>query len=779
MEEGKEIESTDKSEEEMAGANVSEVEEEKAAANVSEVEEEKRSDTAKKSNWSTIVVTLPQLLDLALGTPEVGVINLNILHNFLHVLLQQINIRTTKVEFRGEDARRMETAIASSKYGPDLHLYESKIISGSNQMKQRIHSTDQLTVNVDVIKQDEATAGKSVSAPVSPRNDKQEATNSTNKTMNLDVENNIESRVYVESIVNGLTPTFSAFKQLEENVQRLEKQFEALQELSTNSELIERLKGNLTDPLTDVWNIISINKRLDAAEQGISKLTSMMQEVIKNEKNIKSFTHNMTQTKGKSVEKIISTDVEDEIITDTGDPPPESNTGTEEESANKQDIDINSNELRDKLINICLHKCQDLDTMLDCEVYKLHVELVLLKEDKDRIDKEIQKISKTISSIGSENMQDMLNKIKTFVDNNIEERILKLEHDIMGNLKTLNLSQTYKFPQDIEEKDLNNMISKTQEIQEDIRKLNETANFLMKDTADRNENLNAILEQLQYLQTIKADKEHVDSSLADKADADTLNRKVSHDKFDTACNDLTQEIQQALEQMNLQNSNIVQHFADIQKEIEKKVNKIEVEPLKEYVNKQLNDLGEKIKQMVKTKSEMEAAGTKKMLSGVQCISCNKNTMMRMEESGRFEAPAMPSTRSIKPYLSYELDQIRRHQRTIPYSKDINKLEALMTDAKKKVTDINKSSNEQSISEHGSRRYCGGSHTVTIPEQRLKRIPPTFYSRGNVNEVMETFMKIRSHPLGAQAFKKKYEDEIPCPAASEVPQETPHTSSKIL
>lgn len=55
-------------------------------------------------------------------------------------------------------------------------------------------------------------------------------------------------------------------------VQKLQQQFQFLEELATNPELINKVKGNNTDPLKDMWQIININKRLDASEQGINKV---------------------------------------------------------------------------------------------------------------------------------------------------------------------------------------------------------------------------------------------------------------------------------------------------------------------------------------------------------------------------------------------------------------------------------------------------------------------------------------------------------------------------
>lgn len=109
-------------------------------------------------------------------------------------------------------------------------------------------------------------------------------------------EGEYENVIFIEPIVDGATPSGLAFKKLEQSVNvikinyykdicindfnyvllsqvgRLEQRFEALDELSTNPELVERLKGNITDPLTDMWNIININKRLDATEQGMDKV---------------------------------------------------------------------------------------------------------------------------------------------------------------------------------------------------------------------------------------------------------------------------------------------------------------------------------------------------------------------------------------------------------------------------------------------------------------------------------------------------------------------------
>lgn len=69
---------------------------------------------------------------------------------------------------------------------------------------------------------------------------------------------------------------------------------------------------------------------------------------------------------------------------------------------------------------------------------------------------------------------------------------------------------------------------------------------------------------------------------------------------------------------------------------------------------------------------------------VQCISCDKDVVMKTEEVGRFRADPLPCTTSIKPYLTYELDQVRKQQRRLPHSRNMIQFEAAMQEETKKI-----------------------------------------------------------------------------------------------
>lgn len=84
----------------------------------------------------------------------------------------------------------------------------------------------------------------------------------------------------MEPIKDGAVPSALGFKKINETVEKLEKQFRALEELATNPEIIERIKTSRPDPLTDMWSMININKRLDASEQGISKVNFIYKNIF-------------------------------------------------------------------------------------------------------------------------------------------------------------------------------------------------------------------------------------------------------------------------------------------------------------------------------------------------------------------------------------------------------------------------------------------------------------------------------------------------------------------
>lgn len=62
----------------------------------------------------------------------------------------------------------------------------------------------------------------------------------------------------------------------------------------------------------------------------------------------------------------------------------------------------------------------------------------------------------------------------------------------------------------------------------------------------------SLLEQIDLLKVVKLDREDMLEAMADKADLGMLARKVSHDRFESACDDLSKGLETALGKLNLQ-----------------------------------------------------------------------------------------------------------------------------------------------------------------------------------------------------------------------------------
>ncbi|XP_011057138.1 PREDICTED: glutamine-rich protein 2-like [Acromyrmex echinatior] len=334
----------------------------------------------------------------------------------------------------------------------------------------------------------------------------------------------------------------------------------------------------------------------------------------------------------------------------------------------------------------------------------------------------VEEIKEKIEVTGVTNLEQCLEAVKNVEAthgealNDVAQRVIVLESELRHLLEKIHsMQETDK----IDSVQIKNLIMKVQEMETDTEKIGETMNKLLEDKENKEAHIKTLLEQIEVLKTVKANKEDLEDALADKADTQAVNRKVSHDQFDAACDGLARGLEEAIDKLTKQESIWQQALDEVQNEIATKVDKGELTPLKDFVDEKLKLLQEKLKIMVEARREIEAAGTKKLLKDVQCISCDKDVAMRTEEVGKFRTEPFPCTISMKPYLTYELDQVRKQQKKLPYSRNLIQFEAAMQEEPKKM----KAKEEilaKSPRDHLCNRYCGGSHTVTTPQQRVMR-----------------------------------------------------------
>ena len=138
-------------------------------------------------------VNLPRMVDLALGTPDVGAVNFNVLHTLLHAMLKNLKITDVTADLNELDllSRREKTGVSDLDSG--ISTYSD---DGSSD--------------------------------------------------------------------SGRTP----YHQLEMKVAKLTMQMEQLNNMPTNTELIDRSER----PITEMWQYMQMKKKVDANTDGVDKV---------------------------------------------------------------------------------------------------------------------------------------------------------------------------------------------------------------------------------------------------------------------------------------------------------------------------------------------------------------------------------------------------------------------------------------------------------------------------------------------------------------------------
>ncbi|KAK9883282.1 hypothetical protein WA026_001466 [Henosepilachna vigintioctopunctata] len=557
-----------------------------------------------------------------------------------------------------------------------------------------------------------------------------------------------------------ITPTFTVavtteeFERLTRDVHDLKVKYNELTKMSSNTELMKAVRTStdkVASPVVDMYQILSLTKRVEAAELGMSKIASMIEDLAKEQVESQKLatTPGAPPSGGETVIKVIEKATKLRTSIDSGQGPiSELLKEIEHRLADlerkfEEGVHGEGTHLP-KIAEVAGPVSGDDFSKVDLVSKELGDALVLIQSEFKNVRNLIQALDvpglqKKIDSIKysggvssdkeagivvggggdiSERMAQMEMHFNQCLDHinsldkmfhgkmeTVSNQISSLEREL-GSLtdKMLGIDDHVSMTGATEVNVLD-LYKKFMELENVTNNIGQTAAELLDEREQRSLHMSALLEQIEELKTMKADKQDVEGQLADKVDICMINKKVSHEQFDATCMDLTRGIEDALEKLTRQEELWQQALTDIQTEVGSKLDKMEIGPLKEFITHKLGVLQAKLKALAKFKKEQEAAGTKAaLLKDVKCISCDQDVVMRktMDPSLYPQPPSLPPTKTMAPYLAYELDQLRKQQRTLNTSRNLNHFEQI-----KKGDACN--------------RYCGGSHTLTTPQQRVTRL----------------------------------------------------------
>ncbi|XP_061382662.1 uncharacterized protein LOC116774765 isoform X1 [Danaus plexippus] len=712
-----------------------------------------------------VLLNISDMIDLAIGTPEVGVVDFGMLQTILHCLAQQLKVLGKNVELRGSVAmlpvgRENVHTISISEYTVEA---DDKV---PKEKKTELSRTSSVTDTILVVERKRKSETSRPTVTQTSRSPTRGPSPPLPAAMPQDLAAEKLSLV-----------TTSKFNILENTVNDLKDRVYG--SMPKNEEILEEVRSQTNlKAITDMWTSLNVSSRLEAAEAGLAKLSSLVQDIISENAGLQeridaspsAAPSTMAPPPRVSIAPppapVVSTVAPPTAAPSSIAPPstapptaapsmvggPQPSFDTLATKDDLKQLQAHLERIRmdlDNVSNTLYSAMADMQAGLGEEPVPPPPSTPPPTTVVSTTEPAPPLAPKSAPSIAGRRKSDFPRRSFSQITGNLMERINDLEkrinnccqdigkndgvlqdqinsfqdqldflHKEVGQLRSV---QSETLSPDLV-KDLQGLLKlfqTVQEMQEQLKQVHETALELAAEKEDRNYHMNALLEQIELLKTIKLDREDMVEAMADKADLRMLARKVSHDQFELACDDLSRGLEHALGKLNIQEALWQQALDDIQREIETKLDKMELSPVKDFFNTKLKQLQENLKQMASLRREVEAAGTKRrLLREVNCISCDANAVMPMEPPNMIPlSRPMPGHMSMKPYLSYELDAIRKTQATNLPQRNLHDWET-----------IDKQMNQQKqpqkarsdTGKHICNRYCGGSHTMTTAAQRVAR-----------------------------------------------------------
>jgi hypothetical protein len=184
----------------------------------------------------TDILSLEQLVHLSLGDPEAGAVNFNVLKTLLLQMLKAMNLFNHKPAMSDHDQRTIKEALSTTSTTPTKHH-----------------------VKFD---QDGSTS-------------------------QFDESDDTNNEIKKKSRRRKRDRSLDRLNTLEEKVSRFESQLNAFNEIPSNAELIDHAKhmpkktsdentssktANRHGPILEVWQYTQLEKRLESAENGITRV---------------------------------------------------------------------------------------------------------------------------------------------------------------------------------------------------------------------------------------------------------------------------------------------------------------------------------------------------------------------------------------------------------------------------------------------------------------------------------------------------------------------------
>ncbi|XP_045479716.1 uncharacterized protein LOC123684477 [Harmonia axyridis] len=605
------------------------------------------------------LMSLNQMCDLALGLVNPGVIHFDILHQILRTIIQQCNLIDVKIKMQGEKSLEMQKFTSSNKRQSQVTLPSVKqmaIAPFPGSIEPSVHepslSTQKSVGETPSHKLDEKSSSiKEANVIVLDHAD--------NKPLEHTVSISVEQMQWIIDSIEQLRRQVHEIKYLPANMDIIGSLREsAAPTMSGSSSVAQKPARSMSDtPIADMVQNLSLMKRLDAVEEAMAKLASLVEDLGRD---------CAVGSKERLLDVGSLSDLRGMSITALG---------------NKNALELLTKEVN--ALKLLLHGEENAAGPAEANLHnKVATIEVRVKQIMDQVE--------VLDRMTSEQIGNLFGQCAGLEDamSGLNKRVVDTVSDQKGPMEILN--------------------EKFKHVRHEVEKFKSDQQKLL-DAFERKEmEMSVLMEQVEVLKTIAVTQDDFEHALEKKLDAELIIGKVSEEKFDKTYDELKINLDDAIARLTTQEDLWQKALIELQNEMVSKLEKNELIALQDFVQNKLKILRNKVRSMKMYQNEQEAAATKQMLlRNVKCLSCDADVAMKVKHSPRdFPlSPTLPPSRTIAPYLAYELDVIRKQQRGQAHSRNMHHFEASVRNKEDRVEN----------------RYCGGPHTVTTPVQRVTRM----------------------------------------------------------